>query len=118
MPNGDNPFRDYLAGGGNWGSLLLTQMPQAAYFSSPAGLGFGAGSPRRGRYFQQAYQDVYSDYLGMLGTSLRGGQEQEPATFQGFLETDPWTRRYGQLPQYERGVTRTYTDPRTRFIFY
>jgi hypothetical protein len=116
MPNGNNPFTDYLAGGGDWGSLVLAGMDPAAYYSSPAGLAFGGRSPRRGRYFQQAYQDVYSDYLGAIGTAYRGGQE--PATFQQFLETDPWTRRYGQLPQYERGVTRTYTDPRTRFIFY
>jgi hypothetical protein len=114
MANG-NAFTDFLANG-DWGSLLLTQMPQAAYYSSPAGQQFGQASPRRGRYYQQAYQDVYGQYLGELGTALREGRE--PARFQDFLETDPWTARYGQLPQYERGVTRTYTDPRTRFIFY
>ncbi len=118
MANGNNPFLDYLSGAGDWGSLLLTQLPQAAYYSSPAGTQFGGQSPRQGRYFQQAYQDVYSDYLGQLGSALRSGQEQEPRSFQEFLETDPWTARYGRLPQYERGVTRAYTDPRTRFIFY
>ena len=66
--------------------------------------------------FRQAYQDVYSDYLGNIGTALRQGQPTQ--SFRDFLETDPWTKRYGQLPQYERGVTRSYTDPRTRFIFY
>jgi hypothetical protein len=115
MANGNNPFEDWLAGG-DWGGLALTQMPQAAYYSSPAGGQFAQQSPRRGRYYQGAYQDVYSDYLGNIGAALRAGQE--PTTFQSFLEKDPWTARYGRLPQFERGVTRTYTDPRTRFIFY
>jgi hypothetical protein len=133
MANGDNAFFDFLAGG-DWGSLTsetlkssLPFIPQAEYFSAPAAeqfmqtpegraRGTGAVSPRRRRYFQQAYQDVFGDYLGAMGTSMRAGKE--PATFQSFLDTDPWTKRYSQLPQYERGVTKTYTDPRTRFIFY
>ena len=115
MANGQS-FSDFLANS-DWGSMLLTQLPQATYFSSPMGQQFGQQSPSRGRYFQQAYNDVYNQYLGNIGTSLREGRA--PATFQDYLETnDPWTARYSQLPQYERGVTRTYTDPRTRFIFY
>jgi hypothetical protein len=118
MANGNNhnhPFADWLAGG-DWGDLLLTQLPQAAYYSSPMGSQFAQQSPRKGRYYQRAYQDVFSDYLGAIGSAITGGRE--PATFQSFLQTDPWTARYGRLPQFERGVTRTYTDPRTRFIFY
>jgi len=114
MANGNNALEDWLAGG-DWGSLLLPQMPQAAYYSSPAGLGFAGQSPRRGRYYQQSYQDVFSDYLGNIGTALRTGQE--PATFQEFLETNPWTARYGRLPQTARGVTGMAANPRTRFLF-
>ncbi len=51
-----------------------------------------------------------------IGRSLREGQT--PATFKDFLGTDPFTKRYSQLPQFERGVTQTMTNPRTRFIFY
>ena len=115
MANG-NPFTDFLAGAGDWNSLLLTEMPQAAYYSSPRGQDFAAGSPRRGRYFQQAYQDVYGQYLGELGTAVREGRA--PNTFNQFLQDDPWTQRYSRLPQFERGVTKTYSDPRTRFLFY
>jgi hypothetical protein len=117
----ENAFNDFLANS-DWGSMLLSMsepgyvagLPQ--YYSSPAGQQFGAASPRRGRYYQQAYSDVYSQYMGAWGTAMREGKE--PASFGQFLETDPWTKRYGQLPQFERGVTKTYTDPRTRFIFY
>ena len=121
MANGD-AFTDYLSGSG-WGSLspavgqmVLAQLPQAAYFSSPTGEAFGSQSPRRSRYMQRAYQDIYSDYLGEIGRSFRQGEA--PATFMDYLETDPWTQRYGQLPQFERGVTQQFTNPRTRFIFY
>ena len=114
MANGNNPFGDWLDNG-DWGRLLLAQMPKAAYYSSPSGLGFAGQSPRRGRYYQQAYQDVFSDYLGNIGTSLRAGQE--PTTFQAFLETNPWTARYGRLPQTARGVTGMASNPRTRFLF-
>jgi hypothetical protein len=107
---------DFLAGTGDWGSLMLTQMPQAAYYSSDPGQRFAQASPRRGRYFQQAYQDVYGQYLGELGAAQREGRA--PSTFDQFLDKDPWTKRYSQLPQFERGVTKTYSDPRTRFIFY
>ena len=120
MANGDN-FSDFLTNS-DWGSMIRAYLPhQAEYYSSPVGQGFtrtgtGAYSPRKGRYFQQAYQDVYSDYLGEIGTALRQGEA--PTTFDQFLQTDPWTRRYSRLPQYERGVTKTYSDPRTRFIYY
>ena len=120
MANGS--FANYLSGD-QWGSLspaigrmALSQMPQAAYLGSEAAQRFGAKSPRKSRYVQRAYGDVYGDYLGEIGRSLREGQA--PATFEDFLSTDPFTKRYSQLPQYDRGVTQTMTNPRTRFIFY
>jgi len=114
MANGDNAFGDWLSGG-EWGGLLLSQLPEATYYSSPTGRQFAQQSPRQGRYLQQAYQDVYSDFLGELGGSLRAGQE--PATFREFLQTNPWTTRYSQLPQTVRGVTGVASNPRTRFLF-
>jgi len=109
-----NGFSDWLSNGG-WGSMILAEMPQAQYYSSPQGLGFAGGSPRQGRYFQQAYQDIYGDYLGNIGTALRGGQE--PATFEEFLQTNPWTTRYGRLSPAMRGTTGAAFNPRTRFLF-
>ena len=106
MANGS--FTDYLSGG-QWGSLspaigrmALSQMPQP-----------GA---RRSRYAMRAYGDVYNQYQGEVGRALREGR---PAmTFEDYLKDDPFTKVYSQLPQYERGVTQTTTNPRTRFIFY
>ena len=123
--NSSSPFGDYLNGAGrnlagNWWDIVLQQMPQAEYYSSPAGLEFAGQSPRNKRYFQQAYQDVYSDYLGNIGTSMRSGRD--PQTFDDFMSTDPignnpWTSRYASLPQAQRGVSGVYSNPRTRFLY-
>ena len=124
-----NSFTDYLSNN-QFGSLsptigkmVLSQMPQAAYLSSPTGRRFTGedptkqrrATPARSRWMQRAYQDIYGDYLGDLGTSLRQGQA--PRTFEQFLETDPFTKRYSQLPQNQRSNVTT-TNPSTRFIFY
>jgi hypothetical protein len=116
MANG-NPYSDFLDGGSAWGSLLLQQMPQATYFSSPQGQGFGARSPRRQRYFQQGFQDMYNQYMGALGTDIRGGGSGN-ITFDQFLQTNPWTARYAQLPQAMRGANTGMQNPRTRFLYY
>ena len=120
MANGDS-FTDYLASD-QWGSLSPTigkmareQMPQAQYFDY-AQQRFGGGSPRKSRQAQREYGDVYNQYLGQIGRSLREGRPA--ATFEDFLKDDPFTKMYSQLPQYERGVTQTMTNPRTGFIFY
>ena len=99
-----------------WWNVVLQQMPQAQYYSSPTGMQFGAQITSRARYFQKAYQDVYSDYLGNIGTSMRSGEA--PMSFMDYMETnDPWTSRYSALPQVARGTTGAYSNPRTRFLY-
>jgi hypothetical protein len=78
-------------------------------------MAFGQQSPSRQRYFRNAYQDVLKDYYGQAGTSMRAGQD--PTSFMDYLETNPWTARYSQLPQTARGVTGMAANPRTRFLF-
>ena len=96
------------------GPAVLQEVPEYAYYSSPQGLEFGR-SPRRSRYFQNAYSDIYRDWAGAQGADLRMGQE--PVTFENFLQTDPWTKRYSQLPQSSRGVLGLGANPRTRFLY-
>ena len=110
-----NLFQDFLSGSGNWYQLLLSEMPLEQYYSSPAGMDFGGRSPRRQRYFDQSYQDIYQDYMGETCRALREGTA--PTTFMQFLETDPWTRRYTSLPQSARGTTGLAYNPRTRFLY-
>jgi hypothetical protein len=115
MTNGNNGMTDWLSGGA-WGSLnLLSGDPLATYYSSPKGLGFAGESPRQRQFFDQGYQDIEKEYLGLYGTAVRAGEE--PATFQEFLQTNPWTTRYGRLSPAMRGTTGAAYNPRTRFLF-
>jgi hypothetical protein len=99
----------------DWWGQVLGEFEPAQYYSSPAGMGFGRKSPRRQRYFQNAYQDTLKDYYGVAGTAMRQGQA--PTSFMDYLETNPWTARYSSLPQAARGVTGMASNPRTRFLF-
>ena len=99
----------------DWWCQVLGQFEPAQYYSSPTGMGFGGQSPRRHRYFQNAYQDILKDYYGQAGTAMRGGQA--PTSFMDYLETDPWTSRYSSLPQATRGTTGMAANPRTSFLF-
>jgi len=123
-----NPFQDYLEGSGNWYQALLSEMPLEQYYSSPAGRGFArtrpqtAGPtpnstvvPRRQRYFDESYQDIFRDYLGRTGESLRAGTT--PITWDQHLATDPWTKRYSAQTQNARGGTGFASNPRTRFLY-
>ena len=117
MPSNANPFSGFL-GGSDWSSLLMLEaMPRAAYYSSPTGQAFGAGSPRQQRYFQQGFQDVENQWLGALGQGIRTGGET-PGFAEWMEQQDPWTSRYTSLPQQARGVNTGLYNPRTRFLYY
>ena len=109
-------FRDFAPGfWAQMGQDVLADYEPAQYYSSPTGMAFGQRSPRRRRYFGNAYQDIFKDYLGQAGTAMRAGEN--PSTFMEYLETDPWTARYSRLPQATRGVTGLASNPRTRFLY-
>jgi hypothetical protein len=101
--------------GPDWWRQVVEGFEPAQYYSSPAGLGFAGRSPRRRRFFEDAYMGIEQDYMQAAGTAMRQGEA--PATFQEFLETNPWTARYGRLPQTARGMTGMMANPRTRFLF-
>jgi hypothetical protein len=98
-----------------WWRQVIREYEPAQYYSSPKGREFAGRSPRRKRYFENAYQDVLKDYYGEAGASMRKGEE--PIDFMDYLETNPWTARYSSLPQASRGVTGMAANPRTRYLF-
>ena len=113
--NQPQAFQDWSSGTGPLEDILLEGWPEATYRSSPRGVEFGQRSPAQQRFFQNAYQNVYSDYIGEMGRALRTGAT--PSTFDQYLETNPWTKRYSALPQAARGTTGMYASPRTRFLY-
>lgn len=93
---------------------VLEGEPRAAYYSfqdqfgqrpgqRPGQRAGGAGSsPTQQRYFENQFSDVYNEYLGQLGSQVRGGQL--PTTrFTSFLENFPFGERFGALPPSLRG---------------
>ena len=108
-----NPFNQYTGD-------MLEYKPELAYYSSPAGKTFGK-SPSRRQYFQRSFGDIYNQYLGALGSQIRGGGAPE-MKFQDFLESDPFTKRYTSMTPEMRGAfgsERARTSaPSTRFIYF
>mgnify|MGYP003134782746 FL=1 len=107
-----NPFGSFAP---EWWREVVGGSEPLQYYSSGAGRNFASASPRRQRYFGNAYQDILQDYYGHSGQKMRQGQE--PITFDEFLDTDPWTKRYTSLPQTARGATGMAFNPFTRRIF-
>ena len=112
-----NPFRDYLP------QEFLEQTPSAAYYSSPAASEFytrpsGTTDPSKKKFYQESFQDIYSDYLGKLGTQARGGETPDLRFTDYLSQADPFTERYAKLSPYERGINTGYYAPKTRFIYY
>ena len=109
----NNPFNQYTGD-------MLEYKPELAYFSSPAGKTF-AKAPARRQFFQRSFGDIYNQYLGALGSQIRGGGAPE-MRFQDFLESDPFTKRYTSMTPEMRGTfgsERARTSaPSTRFIYF
>ena len=109
----NNPFNQYTGD-------MLEYTPELAYFSSPAGKTF-AKAPARKQYFQRSFGDIYNQYLGELGSQIRGGGAPT-MKFADFLENDPFTKQYGSMTPEMRGQygsqgTRT-SAPSKRFIYF
>ena len=125
MATTNNPFQDFLSGSGNWYQLLLSEMPMEQYYSSPTGQAFyqsdindpfSRRSPRKKRFFDQSYQNIYQDYMGETGRALREGRS--PKSFMQFMsQNNPWADQYTALPQSARGRTGRAFDPKTRFLY-
>ena len=112
-----NPFRDYLP------QEFLEQTPSAAYYSSPAASEFytrpsGTIDPSKKKFYQESFQDIYSDYLGKLGTIAREGEVPELRFTDYLSQANPFTERYSTLSPYERGINSRVFAPSTRFIYY
>ena len=103
---------------------ILEEMPTAAYYSSPTGQSFAQQSPKKRSYFENQFQDIYNQYLGALGSQLRGGA-LPTLKFQDYLEnanpysgTDLFTSRFQGMTPMQRGDYYSYIAPRTRFMYY
>ena len=112
-----NPFRDYLP------QEFLEQTPSAAYYSVPSASEFytrpsGTIDPSKKKFYQESFQEIYSDYLGKLGSMAREGETPDLKFTDYLSRENPFTERYARLSPYERGINTGYYAPKTRFIYY
>mgnify|MGYP004453707231 FL=1 len=102
----NNPFLGYLE-----------SEPAAAYYSSPRGSAFMGTAPARREYYQDQYQNVYNEFLGALGSQIRGGGVPT-MKWTDYLEDYPFTERYAALSPTQAGRGTRQFSPRTRQLYY
>ena len=121
----DNPFSEWMTPSPDPFREQLDEADSAAYYS----FANDWATPNQQMYFQNQFQNVYNQYLGALGASLRqgsSGAEGGPAsvtealspTFMDYLENYDWTDRYTSLPPAMRGDFTSQFNPRTRQIYF
>jgi hypothetical protein len=109
----EDPFASFMPDI-DFGQYQLEATPQLAYFSSAP---FQGGySPAQQQYWSGQFGNVYNQYAGALGTSIRQG-EQAPS-FTDFLSDKPWTQRYTALsPSLRPGSSFRRFSPTTRYAY-
>ena len=100
----DNPFTE-----------ALEETPEAAFFSSPRGQEFAAGSPVKGRFFENQFARTMQDFLRKQGEALRAG-ELPTQTFQETVDETDFETIFRSLPPNLRGFFQRQVAPQTRFL--
>ena len=124
MAETSNPFSQWMDDDVNPYMKLLGTAPEAAYHSYQTDW----ASPNQQQYYQNQFQNIYNQYLGSLGASLRQGaeggegaptvKEAVSPTFTDYLGNYDWTNRYTSLPPTMRGDFTSQFNPRTRQIYF
>ena len=104
MQNFDNPFQDFL------GQDEIGR--RASFFSRPG----TRGTPTRSRFFEDQFSSIQNQFLGALGSQIRGG-EAPTLTFESFLNDLDFNRTFLSAPPAFRGQFPSRFAPRTRTFF-
>jgi len=92
--------------------------PRMAYYGSEAGQAFGDMSPAKRRFFQNSFEQIHDEFLGYQKDQMSKGIPEDATFFTDYLETDPFTKRYGKLTPSERGESTARYSPRARHIYF
>ena len=93
---------------------FLEEEPRLAYYGQQGRFG---RSPNQRRYFQDAFQNIFNQYLGQLGQQIQGGG-QPNLQFTDFIRDFDFNQSFANLDPGERGFFPSRIAPRTRFLFY
>ena len=99
------PWMDYY-------KQLLNEEPQLPYYSALYGQDL---TPNQRRYGQNAYGDIWSQYLGQLGKQIEGGQAPT-LQFTDFLPQQSFAQRYQEQTPEQRGDQPQRFAPRVRWL--
>lgn len=105
---------------------LLNEDPQIGYYAALYG---GGNVPKnQQRHFGGQFNDIYSQYLGTQGQGLKEAQSKGlsladylnddslQTKFTDYLDQNPFTERYAQLPPELRGQSTSRFAPPVRWI--
>ena len=100
----ENPFSDFLE---------FDETGRRASFFSRPGTG---GTPTRTRFFENQFASIQNQFLGALGSQIRGG-EAPTLTFGNFLDDFNFNDAFFGASPASRGQFPSRFAPRTRFLF-
>ena len=103
---GTSEWPDYLR-------KLFEEEPKASYFSHVNQLG---QSPAMQRYYQGAYPDVSSKWIGVTGQQMSAGQI--PTDINTYLQGYPFYEEWMKLAPSMKGTTTGRYAPQTTWRFY
>jgi len=98
---GDDPFQNFL-----------TDVPEAAYFSTPQ---FQGATPNLRSFLQTGFRDFHNEFLGALGAQIKGGN-LPTLRFPEFLQDMPFQQRF-QESRFAPRQSRSRFAPQTRFTY-
>lgn len=91
---------------------LLEERPELAYYSR---VGDRYGNSARGRRLRSQFRDVHSQFLGALGSQIRGG-DMPTLRFNNWLDDFDFDRQFYQSGPYGRGSSSMFSVPKVRHL--
>ena len=110
--DGGLPGDDDGLGGEDFSGYLEAE-PSSAYYSYSGEFGGPGKSPKQAGYYQNSFTDIYNDYLGQLGSQVRGGgvPTNQWNDYLGDFDWDTWYRQHQTYEQ--RNPNRSSFSPQT-----
>ena len=115
MPTNYDAFDDYY-------TTMLGAQPELAYMGAVSDTPFMGTDPMQRRahdYYRGQFSDIYNQYLGTKAKEYKNRVDpSEMTSFTDYLADLPFTQRYSQSTQAQRGVGTRQFSPSTRYIFF
>ena len=95
---------------------LFEEEPRLGYYSKIASFNPYGQTKSLRQYYENAFQNVFNQYLGALGGQVRAGVDPT-LRFGDYLEQFPFQQQFEGLDPGERGAYTARYAPRTSFLY-